>query len=132
MGEATQDLMKLCPVLFTYKSDAEGRLQFGLIAEEVAEVYPRLVSRSANGEIQGVRHHLLSSMLLNELQKQHQALQEKDAQIANLETRLTALEKAVAQNNDASLPISSAPTAGWLLFGGLALGGVMLAQRRRL
>ena len=131
MAEATEDLMKLRPVQFVYKQDETDLVQYGLIAEEVAEVYPELVVHSADGEIESVRYHLLSSMLLNELQKQHHALQEKDTQITNLESRLTALEKAVAADNSASLPISSAPTAGWLLFGGLVLGSGVLTQRRR-
>ena len=46
-------------------------LQYGLIAEEVAEVYPELVVKNDEGQVQTVQYHKLNSMLLNEVQKQH-------------------------------------------------------------
>jgi len=42
-GATSSALMKLRPVTFHYKTDSDTagrRLQYGLIAEEVAEVYP--------------------------------------------------------------------------------------------
>ena len=50
--------------------------QYGLIAEEVAAVYPELVTRAATGEVQTVRYQELIPMLLNELQRQRQELAE--------------------------------------------------------
>ena len=44
MGDATNGLMHLRPVTFRYKKpfdDGSKPIQYGLIAEEVAEVYPR-------------------------------------------------------------------------------------------
>ena len=81
MGDASDGLMRLRPVSFRYKQpepSGERPLQYGLIAEEVAEVYPELVARSESGEPRSVRYHLLDSMLLNGLQKQHQRLQAQD------------------------------------------------------
>jgi hypothetical protein len=43
MGGASAGLMKLRPVSFRYKDDPSGTLQYGLVAEEVARVYPELV-----------------------------------------------------------------------------------------
>jgi hypothetical protein len=67
--------LKLRPVKFRYKKpDASGQkpIQYGLIAEEVAEVYPELVVRDATtGRIDGVRYDELAPMLLNEMQQQH-------------------------------------------------------------
>ena len=63
-------------------------MQYGLIAEEVAEVYPDLVARSADGQIQTVKYQVLDSMLLNELQKQKEY-------IRSLEERLAKLEAAI-------------------------------------
>jgi len=63
MGEASSTLMKLRPVTFHYKSDknSNGRtLQYGLVAEEVAEVAPGLVARSADGEIETVFYQHLA------------------------------------------------------------------------
>ena len=95
MGDESHGLMQLRPVMFRYRSDyTEGERvpQPGLIAEEVAEVYPHLVTYSADGDIQSVQYHKLTTMLLNELQKQEQRAQEQEQTIANLTSRLDALE----------------------------------------
>jgi hypothetical protein len=42
MGERSNQLMNLRPVTFRYKEDPTGTLQYGLVAEEVAQVYPEL------------------------------------------------------------------------------------------
>ena len=42
MDSASEAILPLKPVTFHYKSDASGTPQFGLIAEEVAEVNPDL------------------------------------------------------------------------------------------
>ncbi|MGI9309460.1 MAG: hypothetical protein ACR2P6_09370, partial [Gammaproteobacteria bacterium] len=54
---------------------------YGLIAEEVAEVFPELVVRNQQGEPETVKYHLLATLLLNELQKQQGVLQAQ--QLAN-------------------------------------------------
>jgi len=70
MGSDTAKLEMLRPVSFTLKSDATGTRQYGLIAEEVAKVYPELVIRDESGRIDGVRYDELAPMLLNEVQQQ--------------------------------------------------------------
>src|SRR6266849_6674071 len=103
MGEASSTLMKLRPVTFHYKSDMnpkERTLQYGLVAEEVAKVAPRLVAHSADGEIETVFYQFLAPMLLNEFQKQQRTIEAQTARIAELEqhqrmqtARIEALEK---------------------------------------
>jgi hypothetical protein len=78
MGDASDKLMKLRPVSFRYKADPTGTQQHGLIAEEVAKVYPELVVNGADGKTQTVAYHLLPAMLLNEMQKQAHQLAQKD------------------------------------------------------
>ena len=51
MDTASQAILSLKPVTFNYKSDNTNTPQFGLIAEEVADVNPDLVVRDENGEI---------------------------------------------------------------------------------
>ncbi len=74
MGDASDSLAKLRPVTFLYKDDADRRVQFGLIAEEVEEVYPELVVRDRAGNTETVMYHELPAMLLNEWQKQRKEL----------------------------------------------------------
>ena len=88
MDEASSALMKLRPVTFHYMTDrnASGRtLQYGLIAEEVEEIYPGLVAHSADGQVETVMYQFLPSMLLNEVQKQNRTLRAQAEHLARLE-----------------------------------------------
>jgi hypothetical protein len=91
MGNVSEGLMRLRPVTFRYRQpfdDGTKPIQYGLIAEEVAEVYPDLVARSADGQIETVKYQLLDPMLLNEVQRQQ-------AEIKGLQERLKT-QQAVA------------------------------------
>jgi hypothetical protein len=55
-----------------------------LIAEEVAEIYPDLVARSADGEIETVKYQVLDSMLLNEVQRLEKEVQDLRTEIDRL------------------------------------------------
>jgi hypothetical protein len=98
MGEATSGLLRLRPVTFHYKeafANGARLVQYGLIAEEVAEVYPDLVVYSPTGEVETVQYPKLVPMLLNELQKQHRRLDALQADNAALKARLEAVERIV-------------------------------------
>jgi len=101
MGSDTVKLELLRPVSFRLKSDATGTRQFGLIAEEVAKVYPELVIRNEKGRIDGVRYDELAPMLLNEIQQQHTQMTAKidaqAAQIRDLTTRVAQLSHVQQQ-----------------------------------
>ena len=127
MGDITSALMSLRPVTFFYKSEyanGDRTLQYGLIAEEVAKVYPDLVAYDQDGQPYSVRYQYLSTMLLNEVQKEYrrtdqqaEVIAAQQAQIASqqreieglgqqlqlknalLEERLSRLEKRVAVQN---------------------------------
>lgn len=93
MNGSTDDLMKLRPVTFRYAANwPNARLQYGLIAEEVAEVYPELVAHASDGKVSSVMYQFLAPMLLNEVQKQHQKIEEQQNTIDALMRRLEALE----------------------------------------
>jgi hypothetical protein len=97
MGDFTRDLMRLRPVTFRYKERGSDRLELGLIAEEVAEVYPDLVVRGADGRIETIQYQKLAPMLLNEFQKQQSQLAAERERTNRLESRLAALESALAK-----------------------------------
>jgi hypothetical protein len=85
MGSNSDKLSQLRPVTFHLKTDPKGALQYGLIAEEVAKVYPELVIRNAAGRIDGVRYDELAPMLLNDMQQEHARMTAKyDAQAAEI------------------------------------------------
>jgi len=68
MDTESDDLMKLRPVTFEYKKHP-GNRQYGLIAEEVEEVMPRLVVKDEEGIPETVKYHVLQSILLHAIQK---------------------------------------------------------------
>jgi septal ring factor EnvC (AmiA/AmiB activator) len=80
MGEASDVLMKLRPVAFNYKPelDETQTRQYGLVAEEVAQVAPQLVVFDKDGaDQQSVRYHFVNAMLLNEVQKQRHLVEQQ-------------------------------------------------------
>jgi len=95
MGDASKVLLSLKPVTFRYKPEfnKEGTPQFGLVAEEVAEVNRDLVTRDAKGEISTVRYEAVNAMLLNEFLKQHHKLQKQEAAITELKSTVAQQEK---------------------------------------
>ena len=95
MADASSVLMQLRPVTFSYRDEyvkGESLEEYGLIAEEVAEVAPRLVALDEEGKPFTVRYGHLAPMLLNELQKQHRMIEEQGAQIEALLARIQRLE----------------------------------------
>ena len=118
MGDSSSKLLQLRPVTFFYKpqyDDGSHALQYGLIAEEVAKVYPEMVAYDGDGQIQTVRYQMLAPMLLNEVQKQNaqfQSQQEENRKLEEqnrkLEDRLAALEALLSsQTSTAARPASS-------------------------
>jgi hypothetical protein len=97
MDKASESILALKPVTFHYKSDNTGTAQFGLIAEEVARVYPDLVVRDKNGEIYTVRYDAVNAMLLNEFLKEHGKVEEQEKTIAELKSGMTALAATVKE-----------------------------------
>ena len=98
MDKASESILALKPVSFRYKVHNDTMPQYGLIAEQVAEVDPNLVVRDNNGEIYTVRYDAVNAMLLNEFLKEHQALveethkvEQQGAMIARQQEQIDAL-----------------------------------------
>ena len=97
MDQTSEAILGLKPVTFYYKSDSTGTPQFGLIAEEVAQVNPDLVVRDEKGEIYTVRYEAVNAMLLNEFLKEHKAVQEQGATVAELKKQIATLIATVKE-----------------------------------
>ena len=106
MDKASEAILALKPVTFHYKSDRTNIRQFGLIAEEVAEVNRDLIVCDENGEIYTVRYEAVNAMLLNEFVKEHRKVKELEANAALQQEQIEALPglQKVSAELEASKP----------------------------
>ncbi|MFE7480027.1 tail fiber domain-containing protein [Streptomyces sp. NPDC057552] len=88
---APSDVLALRPRLYDRLPDEDGgeyaRDEFGLIAEEVAETLPEIVTYDEEGRIDALRYDLLGVALLP-------VVQDQAARIARLEARVEELARA--------------------------------------
>ena len=87
---ATELVDGLRPVRFRWNESGEE--DFGLIAEEVAEVEPSLASFDGNGQVQGVKYRNLAAVLLAAVQEQRA---EQIRQLAARDAEIVALREAL-------------------------------------
>jgi Chaperone of endosialidase len=109
MDRASEALYALKPVSFRYNKeyDATQTLAFGLIAEEVAQVYPDLVGRNPKGEPESVRYDQVNAMLLNEFLKEHATVQELKKEIAALKAGLQQVNDELKKSTPVQLAENS-------------------------
>ncbi|HEY2713246.1 MAG TPA: tail fiber domain-containing protein [Chthoniobacterales bacterium] len=93
MGEASRAVLSLQPVSFHYKPelDATHTRQFGLVAEQVAEINPALIARDGEGLPYTVRYEAVNAMLLNEFLQAHRELKAEATENASQTTQLVRL-----------------------------------------
>jgi hypothetical protein len=111
LNSEASKLQQLRPVTFHLKSEPKGILQYGLIAEEVDKVYPDLVIRNEQGQIEGVRYDELAPILLKEVQEQHQELVAQQEQFADLKQQMAQLVEANRQMQASLVQLQSKQSA---------------------
>ena len=99
MDKASEAILALKPVTFRYKKEIEpnGAIQFGLVAEEVAEVDPDLVILDKGGKPESVRYEAINAMLLNEFLKEHKKVEEQQATIQKLKSEAAKQEATTSE-----------------------------------
>jgi len=98
MGDASELIYKLKPVSFRYKKTPEyqgDNLDYGLIAEDVAEIDPKLAIRDGKGQIESLRYVAIYNMMLNEFLKEHKKVEEQQASIADLKSTVALQQKGM-------------------------------------
>jgi len=90
-------VMKLNPVSFTYRSDSSRFVDYGLIAEEVAEMLPGLVAYDDNKVPFTVRYHVLPSLLLQIVKNQQESLEACHHEIRELKHEAMEQRKKLEQ-----------------------------------
>jgi trimeric autotransporter adhesin len=113
MDQTSEAILTLKPVTFHYKNldskKAGNTPQFGLIAEDVAEVNPDLVVRDADGKPFTVRYDAVNAMLLNEFLKEHKKVEDLETTVAQqqkgMEVLTAQLKEQAAQIQKVSAQI---------------------------
>jgi hypothetical protein len=112
MDKTSEAILAVKPVTFRYKKeiDAGRTTQFGLVAEEVAEVNPDLVVYDTDRKPYTVRYDAVNAMLLNEFLKEHKKVQQLQTTVAqqrkDFQAAITKLKDAVtAQLNEQAAQI---------------------------
>jgi uncharacterized coiled-coil protein SlyX len=99
MDQVSEAILKLKPVTFHYKDGdtkkATERPQYGLIAEDVAEVNPDLTVPDEHGQVYSVRYDAINVLLLNEFLKEHKKVEEQQASIAELKSTVAQQQKGM-------------------------------------
>lgn len=118
MDKLSEAILALKPVSFRYKKEIEpnGAIMFGLIAEDVEQVDPDLITRNEKGEPETVRYEAVNAMLLNEFLKEHREVEEQSRRIdergrtiAQHEAEIHALEGQIQKISDQLESIQSSP-----------------------
>jgi hypothetical protein len=91
MDKASETIYRLKPVTFKFNSDWKGTPQYGLIAEEVEKVDPKLVTHGKDGETVSVHYEQISNMLLNEFLKEHKKVQNLEVTVAQQQKGMEVL-----------------------------------------
>ncbi len=68
---------------------------FGLIAEDVEQISPDLVTRGGDGQPNSVRYDAVNAMLLNEFLKEHHTVEELKSVVANQEAAAAEQQKQI-------------------------------------
>jgi hypothetical protein len=94
----------LRPIVFNWKDG--GTRDVGFAAEEIEQIEPLLITRNAQGEIEGVKYGQLTTVLVNavkeqqaQIEQQQKTLQQQQARIEKQQRQIDALSTFVCQTN---------------------------------
>lgn len=90
---------RLRPVTFDWKESKAHDL--GLVAEEVAEVEPLLVTHNDKGQIEGVKYDRISAVLINAIKEQQAQIEAMRKENLEMKARLASLERSVLRSPQA-------------------------------
>ena len=115
IDKLSEGILALRPVTFHWKTDNSNEPEFGLVAEEVAEVNLDWITRNPQGEVTGVRYDTIPILLLNEFLKEHKKVEQQQENIAELRSTvgvLTAqLKEQAAQIQKVSAQLAASKPA---------------------
>ena len=83
---ALDKVLQLRPVYYTKISGTDGT-EIGLIAEEVAEIYPELIKYNEAGQVDGINYTRIAPILIKTIQEQQELIKKLTKRIDDLENR---------------------------------------------
>lgn len=95
-ASAAERVLQLRPVSYRYKpayAQGNDKLQYGLIAEQVARLFPALVQYGPDGKPDGVHYEQLPVLLLTQLQREHTQVSHQQHEIDQLASELQSLRR---------------------------------------
>jgi hypothetical protein len=109
IDKLSEGILALRPVTFHWKSDNTNEPEFGLVAEEVADVNLDWITRNPQGEVTGVRYETIPVLLLNEFLKEHKRVEALQVTVAQqqkgMEVLTAQLKEQAAQIQKVSAQI---------------------------
>lgn len=90
-------IKQLKPIAFKWKID--GAQDFGLNAEDVAEIAPEIVERGDKGEIRDVRENSLNVFFINAFKEQQRQIEAQTRQIEQQKKLIDGLKKLLCETN---------------------------------
>ena len=100
MDADSEVIYQLNPVKFAYNNDPSETQQYGLIAEEVKEVFSDIVVDDVDGKPFTVQYHVLPVLLLNEMKKQHMTIEQMSMVISSLQAQVQGIIERVKNIED--------------------------------
>ncbi|MFO0830408.1 MAG: tail fiber domain-containing protein [Phycisphaerales bacterium] len=87
--------LRLRPVSFRWDAEHGGDGDVGLIAEEVAEVFPEAVA-TIDGRVEGINYSRVTALAIQAVKEQQQTVESLRAENAELKARVERIEKALS------------------------------------
>ncbi len=101
LESASELIDRMRAVTFRWKESGEEDL--GLIAEEMAEIEPRLVFRNEDGEIEGIKYNHLTALMIRAMQERQHSVDAEfaalkaahESELAARDARIDSLQQAL-------------------------------------
>lgn len=84
-GYGLDEVMKMQPVQYNWKSNPNNDLQIGFLAQDIQKIIPEAVVEPANGDAMGMKYNELIPVLVKAIQEQQQKIEELEKMIKALQ-----------------------------------------------
>jgi hypothetical protein len=91
------NFMRLEPLTYQFIADKEHKSNIGMIAQDVKEIYPELVTYNEEEDLYHMDYSGFGVIAIKAIQELKAEAEMKDQKINELESRLLRLENLVAQ-----------------------------------